>query len=80
MLESILATFEIMQASIIQNKMRLIQPDLYCQPPLVNVGILEFNKLMEILYSTKMVIPHFQKALAIQLQRKKKFLFFKKTQ
>lgn len=79
MLESILATFEIMQASIIQNKMRVIQPDLYCQPPLVNVEILEFHKLEEILKSTKMAIPHFKKALTIRLQQKKKFLFFKKT-
>jgi len=80
MLESILATFEIMQASIIQNKMRLIQPDLYCEPPLINVGILEFHKLEEILDSAKMALPHFKKALAIRLQRKKNFLFFNKNQ
>lgn len=79
MLESILATFEIMQASIIQNKMRIIQPDLYCQPPLVNVGILEFHKLEEILDSAKMAMPYFKKAVTMQLQRKKKFLFFKKA-
>lgn len=45
---AVLGTFDIMQRSIIAEKMKLAPPDIYIKPEIVNVDILEFYKADEI--------------------------------
>ena len=67
MFESIMSTFEIMQASIVQNKMKISRPDIYIKPPLHNIQILEFNRHAEILSRAKEGIESFKAEVARHL-------------
>ena len=48
-IENILSTFQIMQASIIAAKKKISPPSLYVKPPLTNVRVLDFHRYQEIL-------------------------------
>lgn len=49
MVESILSTFQIMQASIVEAKKRLSTPDIYVKPALTDIRVLDFYRYKEIL-------------------------------
>jgi NTE family protein len=49
MLESILNTFQIMQASIVEAKRKVFQPEIYLKPALTNIRVLDFYRYKEIL-------------------------------
>ncbi|EFI34859.1 Patatin [Desulfonatronospira thiodismutans ASO3-1] len=48
-LDTIFATFEIMQESIMQQKLRIYSPDIYLRPEVVDVRLMQFNKIKRIL-------------------------------
>lgn len=49
MVESVLSTFQIMQASIVEAKRKTSPPDLYIKPALKNIRVLDFHRYKEIL-------------------------------
>lgn len=49
MVENILSTFQIMQAAILEAKMKLSPPDLYVKPSLTDIRVLDFHRHKEIL-------------------------------
>jgi len=63
MLESLLSTFQIMQASIVEAKKRLSQPDIYVKPPLTNIRVLDFYRYKEILAGVKDEVQGFKESL-----------------
>jgi NTE family protein len=68
MFESIMSTFEIMQASIVENKMKISHPDIYLKPSLENIQILEFNRYAEILKRARSHVDPFKKEMRRHLQ------------
>jgi NTE family protein len=72
MLESILSTFEIMQASIVDNKMRISQPDIYVKPLLKNVQLLEFYRYRHIISSVRDDVVKFEREVGKALEKKPK--------
>lgn len=62
-LESILTTFDIMQDSLVAAKQKSIAPDIFCRPPLVNIGILEFHRAEEIMQSAEPDVGRFKREL-----------------
>ncbi len=63
MVESILSTFQIMQASIVEAKKRISPPDLYVKPALTNIRMLDFHRHREILSGVHDEVERFKKAL-----------------
>ena len=49
MLESLLSTFLIIQASIVEAKKRIAPPDIYVKPALTNIRVLDFYRYQKIL-------------------------------
>lgn len=70
LMESIMATFQIMQATIIEHKLRICKPDIYIRPALRNIKILEFYRYAEILQGVAGDVEHFKKELAKWLSKK----------
>ena len=62
--ESILSTFQIMQASIVTSKMKSFAPDLYVKPALRNFRVLEFHRHDEILESVTDEVERFKQDLS----------------
>lgn len=48
-LDIVLTTFDVMQDSIIAEKLKRLPPDIYIKPEIVDVGILEFDKADRVL-------------------------------
>ena len=63
MLESLLSTFQIMQASIVEAKKRLSPPDIYVKPPLTNIRVLDFYRYKEILAGVQDEVQKFKETL-----------------
>ena len=63
MFESIVSTNQIMQESIIRNKMKISKPDIYIKPDLTNIRVLEFHRYEEILNSVGRDVEAFRKEL-----------------
>jgi NTE family protein len=63
MLESLLSTFQIMQASIVETKKRLSPPDIYVKPALTNIRVLDFYRYREILAAVQSEVQGFKKTL-----------------
>jgi NTE family protein len=61
MLENILTTFQIMQASIVEAKKRVSAPDIYVRPALTNIRVLEFHRYREILEAVRHDVEKFKK-------------------
>ena len=49
MFECLLSTFQIMQAAIVESKMRISRPDIYIKPALTNIRVLQFDRYEEIM-------------------------------
>ena len=63
MVESILSTFQIMQASIVKAKKCLSPPDIYVKPALTNIRVLDFYRYKEILTGVTDEVQEFKKTL-----------------
>lgn len=63
MVESILSTFQIMQASIVEAKKRLSPPDIYVKPALTNIRVLDFYRYKEILAGVEEEVQGFKETL-----------------
>jgi NTE family protein len=63
MLESLLSTFQIMQASIVEAKKRLSHPDIYVKPALTNIRVLDFYRYKEILAGVQEEVRGFKENL-----------------
>jgi NTE family protein len=63
MVESILSTFQIMQASIVAAKKKLSPPDIYVKPALTNIRILDFYRYKEILAGVRDEVQGFKDTL-----------------
>jgi NTE family protein len=69
MLENILSTFQIMQASIVEAKQRVSPPDLYLKPALTNIRVLDFHRYKEILEGVRPDILHFKKEVQRHIKK-----------
>jgi NTE family protein len=69
MLESVLSTFQIMQASIVAAKMNAGAPDVYVKPELRNIRVLDFYRYKEILTGVEAEVEQFR-------EKVKKYLIF----
>jgi NTE family protein len=63
MVESILSTFQIMQASIVAAKKKLSPPDIYVKPSLTNIRVLDFYRYKEILAGVQDEVQGFKDTL-----------------
>ena len=63
MVESILSTFQIMQASIVEAKKELSPPDIYVKPALTNIRVLDFYRYKEILAGVQDEVQGFKETL-----------------
>jgi NTE family protein len=72
--ESVMSSFQIMQASIVENKMRISKPDIYIKPELKNIKVLEFYRYAEIMHGAKHDVEQFTHEVTKRM--KKRFLFF----
>ena len=63
MVENILSTFQIMQASIVEAKKQLSPPDIYVKPALTNIRVLDFYRYKEILSGVQSEVQEFKKTL-----------------
>ena len=63
MVESILSTFQIMQASIVEAKKKLSPPDIYVKPALTNIRVLDFYRYKEILAGVQDEVQGFKETL-----------------
>ena len=68
MVESILSTFQIMQASIVEAKKRLSPPDIYVKPALTNIRVLDFYRYKEILAGVRHEVQWFKDTLRKHLE------------
>jgi NTE family protein len=60
LMESIMSTFQIMQTSIVEHKLRISPPDIYIKPELKNIKALEFYRYAEIMKGVKNDVQHFK--------------------
>ena len=67
--EVLLSSFQMMEASILENKLMRSQPDYYIKPNLCNVDILDFKNLDHILASVKPEADLFRSYLEKNLSR-----------
>jgi NTE family protein len=72
--ESIMSSFQIMQAFIVENKMRISKPDIYIKPDLKNIKVLEFYRYAEITRGIKHDVEQFKHEIAKRMKRR--FLIF----
>jgi NTE family protein len=63
MVESILSTFQVMQAAIVEAKKQLSPPDIYVKPALTNIRVLDFYRYKEILAGVQDEVQGFKETL-----------------
>jgi NTE family protein len=63
MVENILSTFQIMQASIVEAKKKLSPPDIYVKPALTNIRVLDFYRYKEILAGVQPEVQELKETL-----------------
>ena len=61
--ESVVSTFQLMMASIVEHQMRISQPDIYIKPSLRNIHMLDFDRYEEIMTSVAADVTEFKKQL-----------------
>ena len=67
MVENILSTFQIMQASIVAAKKEVSPPDIYVKPALTNIRVLDFYRYKEILAGVKEEVAGFKETVENRL-------------
>jgi NTE family protein len=65
---SIMGMFDIMQNTIINEKLKAAPPDIYIKPGLYGVDLLEFNKVRHILRQTEPTRDELKARLTVLLQ------------
>jgi NTE family protein len=70
--ESVASTFDIMQESIIESKLRMSRPDIVVKPELKDVRLLDFHRAEEILAGVRRDVEQFKRDLDAQIRKKKK--------
>lgn len=60
MFESVISMFEIMQESILENKMEIHKPDVFVRPELKGFRLLDFHRAEEIIASVKQDVFRFR--------------------
>jgi len=63
MLENIFSTFQIMQGSIVRSKMKNSKPDIFVQPRLRNIQLLDFHRKEEIFKDVEKDVERFREEL-----------------
>ena len=76
MFESLVSSFQILEAAIVEAKMRMAKPDIYVRPSLENIRVLEFNRFDEIMDGVQDDVGRFK--LELEHRLKKSFSFFKR--
>jgi len=76
MFESVISTFEIMQESILENKLEVSKPDLLVKPELKNFRLLDFHRAEEILASVRRDVAQFKHHVEKTMEKKKRFGWF----
>ncbi|MCF7794149.1 MAG: patatin-like phospholipase family protein [Candidatus Cloacimonetes bacterium] len=61
--DSIMVSFNTLQNSVIHYQMKIKEPDIYIKPELLDVNILEFHKVKEIMESVENDVQNFRKNL-----------------
>lgn len=72
--ESVMSSFQIMQRSIVEHKMRISKPDIYIKPELKNIRVLEFYRYAEIMRGVKADVEQFKHEVSRRMKRR--FLLF----
>ncbi len=71
--DNIMSTFQILQSSIVEYQMKLYEPDIYIKPELIDINILDFEKVDNILLSVKDDVECFKKEIEKKVSKKKFF-------
>ncbi len=61
--DTVIGGFEIMEASMIRDRLRSNPPDIYLKPDIRNVGLLEFNKADQIFFQSEPVKDELRRKL-----------------
>jgi len=70
MFESLMSSFQIMQASIVNAKMDTARPDISVKPALNNIRMLEFHRYQEIMGGVKKDVRHMKQEIRKSLKEK----------
>jgi NTE family protein len=73
-MESIMSTFQIMQSSIMEHKLRISKPDIYIKPELRNIKVLEFYRYAEIMNGVTDDVQHFKDEVSTWIKKRLPFL------
>jgi NTE family protein len=71
MYDSIMSAYQIMQNTIIAERLKFIKPDLYIKPRLANFGLLDFHREKEIRKSVRADVYRFKRILKNDLLKRK---------
>lgn len=71
MFDNVMTTFQIMESTFVQNQVEIFQPEVYVKPALVNIQILDFHKMDEILQDVRGDVQQFQADLEEALRESK---------
>lgn len=77
--EGLFNTFQIMEESIVREKMRHYKPDIYLKPEITDVRILDFHKYDMIYHQAEPIIEQLKSALEVLLESRKQESFGKEV-
>jgi NTE family protein len=75
--QCVLTSFHIMEKAVVENKLKMVKPDIFIKPKLYDIELMEFHKYKEILKSVEEDVNAMRQQLA-KLLDKKNFFFGKK--
>jgi NTE family protein len=61
--DTVIGGFEIMEASMIRDRLKSNPPDIYLKPDIRNVGLLEFNKTEQIFHQSESIKDELRRTL-----------------
>ena len=68
-LESVLGTFDIMQTTMLTDKLKRLKPDIYVWPQIRDVRMLDFGKIEEVFAQTIPAVEELRKELLTALRK-----------
>lgn len=68
-LESVLGTFDIMQTTMLGDKLKMLKPDIYVWPQIRDVRMLDFGKVEEVFVQAAPAAEEFRKELLLALRK-----------
>lgn len=69
LMNAVLNTFQIMQRSITREKLRAAQPDIYLEPDIIDIGMLEFHKAPDIFAQAQPAKDQLKRLLQHRIER-----------